>query len=218
MIRVIATSDNHGVLPEIEPCDLLILGGDLCPEGSPEFQANWVNTTLRAWLEKVPAKEIVGVAGNHDYAFEDPSIQIPGDLRWHYLVDQEIELFGFRIYGMPWQPTFVGAFNLDEEDLAKKYAKIPSGVDIIVSHGPPYGYGDALQIYKDGKPDPKEPLRAVGSPALLKRIYQLKPKLVVFGHIHRAYGVYLVDHMVLANVSLLSDHYGPAYSPMIFYL
>ncbi len=218
MKRIIATSDFHGYLPEIEPCDILLLGGDLCPEGSPEFQAKWVDTDLRRWLEQVPAKEVMAIAGNHDYAFADPKIHIPKDLRWHYLEDSLIELFGFKIYGLPWQLPFMGAFNLEEEKLKEKYQRIPADVDIILTHGPPYKIGDELQIYKQGLPDPSEPLRYVGSVSLLERIFEIRPKLVVCGHIHRAFGIYLCDRVVIANVSYLDDQYEFAYTPVIFYL
>lgn len=64
-----------------------------------------------------------------------------------YLEDSEVNIEGIRIYGSPWQPTHsVGwAFNLDRgAPIRAKWELIPKGVDILVTHGPPYGHGDKL--------------------------------------------------------------------------
>lgn len=218
MIRIVATSDMHGQLPEVTPCDILLLGGDLCPEGSHSEQAAWLDNEFRRWLEKQPAKEIVGIAGNHDLVFEEAPGLVPGDLPWHYLQDEGIELFGKTIFGTPWQLPFLGAFNAEEEALEEKYRKIPANLDILLSHGPPYGIGDELQFYIDQKPDPSRPLINVGTKSLLKTIYKIRPKLSVVGHIHRSFGIYLSDDLVIANVSLLSDLLEMVNKPVVFYL
>ena len=72
-MKVVALSDPHGQLPgQVPPCDLLLLAGDLCPVENHgiAFQANWLDRTLRPWLKRVPARKVVGVAGNHDFIFE----------------------------------------------------------------------------------------------------------------------------------------------------
>lgn len=205
MVRIVATSDLHGHLPVIPQCDLLILGGDICRGGPAASQAQWLDINVRDWLKKIPAKEIVAIAGNHDLIFErDPQL-VPRGLPWHYLQDSSIELLRLKIYGTPWQKPFWGAFNLDEDGLAQKYKNIPKDIDIFISHGPPYGYGDEVS---GG--------RHAGSASLRDKIFEIKPKLVIFGHIHSAFGMWKMDGMTLANVSLLNDEMEEVNKPIIF--
>ncbi len=211
-MKIIAVSDLHGHLPEVPACDLLLLGGDLCPVGdhSVPFQAEWLDTAFRAWLEVQPARKIIGVAGNHDFVFERLPEAVPGDLRWTYLQDELAEWEGLKIYGAPWQPWFFDwAFNLYEDDLVKKWQMVPPGTDVLVLHGPPYGYGD-------GVPERNGEVRRTGSPSLLRRIEEVRPKLAIFGHIHEGRGEWRVGPTVLANVTLLDAHYEPVYSPWAY--
>ena len=207
MTRIIATSDFHGKLPPIPECDLLLIAGDICPAGDPLKQAKWLNTTFRTWLDSIPAKEVVAIAGNHDQIFERAPELVPKNLKWHYLQDSFITLYGLTIYGTPWQLPFWGAFNLTEGRLAEIYTKIPTTTDIIISHGPPYGIHDEVpnKIH-------------TGSTSLLTRTLQIKPKLLLFGHIHNAYGQTTRDGTTFANVSLVNDDLKVAHQPMLFEL
>jgi hypothetical protein len=207
----VAVSDLHGHLPEVPPCDLLLLAGDLTPVTSHDlaFQAQWLDTTFRAWLERVPARTIVGVAGNHDLIFEQAPRHVPRDLPWAYLQDSGLTWEGLRIWGTPWQPWFYDwAFNLYEADLVARWAMIPADTDILVLHGPPRGYGDGVPSRDGG-------LRLCGSPGLLERIRVVQPRLAVFGHIHEGRGEWRLGRTVLANVTLVDADYSPVYSPWV---
>lgn len=207
-LKLVAISDQHGFLPTIPPCDLLLIGGDICPvrDHSEDYQASWLNTDFRRWLKTVPARKIVGVAGNHDFVFERMPEAVPKDLPWAYLQDSAIEWEGLRIYGTPWQPWFFDwAFNLYEEDLLAKWAKIPQGTDILVLHGPPHGYGD-------GVPN-RGSVRHTGSPGLLKRIEEVRPRVVIFGHIHEGRGQWTLGPTTLANVTVVDVNYDNVYAP-----
>ena len=203
--RIVAISDFHGQLPANLPaCDLLLIAGDICPlnDHTPRAQADWLATEFRPWLDRQSATHIVATWGNHDFVGELAPYMVPR-LRWHMLVDETVELMGLKIYGTPWQPRFFDwAFNLDEPDLERKWARIPEGTDILIVHGPPHGYGDLAG------PNQFNPTgHHTGSPSLTRRILEVRPQLVVFGHIHEGYGVYDLENMVLANVSLLNERY-----------
>src|SRR2546423_393204 len=89
-LRIVAMSDLHGYLPEAVPeCDLLLLAGDVAPatnHGIP-FQAGWLDQHFRRWLRRLPARKIVGIAGNHDLIFDHEPQRVPHDLPWTYLQD-----------------------------------------------------------------------------------------------------------------------------------
>jgi hypothetical protein len=55
-----------------------------------------------------------------------------------YLENEEIILDGIKIFGIPW------IFEKNSEKLFDLYSKIPEDTDILITHAPPYGYGDVM--------------------------------------------------------------------------
>src|SRR5580658_8754431 len=96
--RIVAISDQHGVLPEIPACDLLLIAGDVCPVSNHaiDFQAAWLAAEFRQWLKCVPARKSVFIAGNHDFVFEQRSGFLPPSFPATYLQDSGIEWEGLR--------------------------------------------------------------------------------------------------------------------------
>lgn len=195
-MRILALSDMHGHLPPVSDndYDLLIMGGDICPDfaqagiGSREaclMQGNWLNTTFRAWLDACPVINRVLIWGNHDFVSQRYPQYLPEDLPCTVLHDSGCQLGDFKIWGTPWQPPFFDwAYNLPEDELAQKFNLIPEDTDLLVSHGPPRGYGDRTVR---GEP--------VGSTSLSARIQELAQKrlrTLICGHIHEARGMYQV--------------------------
>jgi hypothetical protein len=215
-LRICCLSDTHGYLPEVPQCDLLLIGGDICPayDHSLSFQKLWVIDNFLPWLEKTPAKQRIYIAGNHDFIFEklgapqylDHPMYVGNKAAVKYLQDSSFYFpyGGLKIYGTPWQPYFFNwAFNLNEAELARKWDRIPEDTDILVVHGPPYGCGDKV------RPLPEYPRDKAGSPSLLKKIEVIKPKLVVTGHIHSGYGMYNVGETLVVNASYVGEDYKP---------
>lgn len=206
-MQIITIADQHGDLTDLPPCDLLLIAGDVCPRADHTygFQLAWFEAGFIYWAKRQQAKKIILVAGNHDFILERSDTKkllrdkVPN---LTYLEDDYCYFSDYKIYGTPWQPYNGGwAYNLYEEDLAKKYALIPNDTDIIVSHGPPHGYGDAVpHKWKESDDDTAwpEPDHS-GSPALTAKIIEIKPKLVVFGHIHQGFGTYKLGDSTLIN-------------------
>lgn len=181
-----ATSDIHGFTPEvsIEPCDLALIAGDFMPvhDHGSMVQRRFLLTQFSEWLDEQPADHIVLVSGNHDFLMQKAWAwryveRLPEKVT--YLRDSGADLCGQRIWGTPWSFCPEGwAFRYEHETHAERVcSNIPDDTDIIVSHGPPYGYGDRVL---NGL--------MLGSGALMQRIRQVRPRLTVFGHIHEGYG------------------------------
>ncbi|MBM3192153.1 MAG: hypothetical protein FJZ63_05855 [Chlamydiae bacterium] len=216
MCHVIATADLHGRLPSIQACDLLLLAGDICPSGSLQQQRGWLDTSFRKWLEEIPAQEVVTVAGNCDYLFEKAPELVPKNLRMHYLENTVLPVRGLVLFGCPWQLPFHGVFNKKEKELEALYAKIPQEVDIVISHGPPFGILDQVKYFSEELGE--EVLLHTGSLALRKRLLQLHPQLMVFGHIHGAQGQVDLEGRLCANVALIDEDGDITQKPQSFYL
>ncbi len=203
-MRVVCLADLHGYLPEVPPCDVLLVAGDICPtdDERPERQRRWLRSTFARWLADVPAATVVGVAGNHDFVGEtDPSAL--RDLDWHYLQDETIEIDGLSVYGSPWTSRFQEwAFMLTEEELSRCWEGIPDAIDVLCVHSPPVGYGDWISGHH------------IGSPSLLEAIDARAPKLCVFGHVHQGYGRWQRGATELVNAAHCDMQYLPAHPPV----
>lgn len=204
-MRICCISDLHGYFPPVPDCDLLLLAGDYAPAFKYR-PFSYYQTRMEPWVKEAAEKcKVIGVAGNHDELFQQYPDLIP-KMDWEYLQDSGTEFQGLKIYGSPWQPEFYDwAFNAKEEKLRDIWALIPVDTDILLLHGPPNGIGD--HVVADDK--------HTGSPSLLERIQEIKPKLVVFGHIHDGYGRYDIDGTIFVNASHVNERYAPTREPII---
>lgn len=211
-LQLIATSDIHGYTPKIqEPCDIYIIAGDICPISNHElyYQYEWLENPFYKFLEKIPAKSILIVAGNHDFALQTKYGKrimnefMPPNVR--YLEDEFIEIDNKTFYGTPWTPRLSGwAFSAEGSYAENIFKKIPDNLDVLISHGPPKGYGDKVSMSYEG------------SKELLDQVEQKKPKIMICGHIHEGYGHYCIPGCPteIYNVSYLNRHYEPTNKPV----
>jgi hypothetical protein len=109
-----------------------------------------------------------------------------------YLEDSEAVIDGVRFYGSPWQPAFNDwAFNLPRgAPLGAVWSRIPAGLDVLVTHGPPEGFGDASPVGD-----------RAGCADLRRRVAEVAPRLHLFGHIHQDGGVWHDGATTYANVT-----------------
>ena len=103
-----------------------------------------------------------------------------------YLEDTGIDIEGIKIWGSPITPSFGygWAFNKDRGyDINEVWNTIPMDTNIVITHGPIYGYCDRTS---------REGLN-VGCTDLYHRLNEVKPQLHFSGHIHEAYGYRQTD-------------------------
>ncbi len=218
-MKVVIISDMHGQLGfKVPESDLLLIAGDICPAfHSPDLsiplQENWLNVDFRNWLAKQPVKECVAIAGNHSWIWEKYPIRVPKmNNNFHYIEDKSINILGKKIYGTPVSLSFNNwAFNRDEDSIQKYWDNIPKGLDILLLHSPPYGILDATH-------HPNYVSEHIGSKSLKKRIEEVKPKLVVFGHNHGEHGKIEENGIIYINASLVDEEYKMKRKPIIIEL
>lgn len=218
MTRVVCVSDLHENLPEIPECDLLCIAGDITfgLYGDLAAQQGFIVGPFCEWAESVPAKHIAVVAGNHDQNIERWGWPV-ASASMVYLEDEGVELGGLKVWGTPWQPYFFSwAFNAPERGgeafLKHKFDLIPDDTDIVICHGPPYGYGDQFgnPNVADRSGQPK-----VGSRAMTQRLREVQPRLMVCGHIHSGRGIYKLGETTVVNAALVDNEYRMVHEPIV---
>jgi Icc-related predicted phosphoesterase len=220
---IYAISDLHGQLPAIpEDCSLLLIAGDICPDferngAHIQRQAEWLDTMFRAWLSSTTAP-VVACWGNHDFVGEHPSL-VPS-LPWTLLHDTETTTNGVRIYGTPWVPGLpYWAFYARDVGLQARAEAIPDGLDVLMTHGPPFGYGDLIptSLKQQTKYDNYNGVNA-GDAWLTAAIERTRPNVTVCGHIHEGRGRYLTggDHLLynVAAVDAVYRLYAQPFTPV----
>ena len=212
--KISCISDTHGLhdqmdLDSFPGGDLLIHSGDCTNIGEARDLFG-----LNFWFKKLKKKykRIILVPGNHDWICQDDigfvrSVMPNCDI----LLDDTLVIDGLKIYGSPWSPRFFDwAFNVDRgPKIARKWALIPDDVDVLITHGPPFGIGDL------NKPPLPELPEHVGCRDLTQRIANLKNlKLHVYGHVHGGWGKVKVNGVWYINASTCTEKYKPTNLPI----
>ena len=171
------------------------------------------------WYGNLPNKYKVMIAGNHDWGFERDPIyynQMAAQYGIVLLNDSGITIEGLKIWGSPVQPAFCDwAFNrarapmhntphcAGHDPIEPHWDMIPNDTDIIITHGPAYGFVDTVAYGGNH----------VGCEYLAKRVGEIQPLMHVSGHIHEARGTYTVPtddgFTTFVNTSSLNLSYNP---------
>lgn len=190
-VRVVCISDTHGHTPQIPDGDLLIHAGDLTNSGRKDDIQKAVD-----WLNTMPHRHIVCIAGNHDNYLDPSSPERMSErrgsttkgqwsgkgIKWGRIIylHNTSTLLRFKggrqleVYGAPGIP-YIGeghAFQYEEGHEPWTHHPVPPNADILVTHTPPAGHLDI----------------GLGCPSLLREIWHVKPRLHVFGHVHSGHG------------------------------
>lgn len=182
-VSIVCISDTHNSQPALPTGDILIHAGDLTQSGSfKELEE------ALAWLRAQPHSAKIVIAGNHDLlldpGWDDPAGRAADERRrldWGdivYLEDAETTIIchngrRIRVYGSPRSARHGNwAFQYPRsEDVWA--GKVPDGVDVLVTHGPPRGHLDLMSL---------------GCVHLLWELWRVRPRLHVFGHAHEGAG------------------------------
>lgn len=189
-LKLCFISDTHGRHEELvipDDIDIIIHCGDVSMRGNKSEIIDFLN-----WFSKQKARYRLFISGNHDFWFEPShprSVNHKLDDNSYldiipegviYLENSEVTIEGIKIWGSPVTPWFHSwAFNMMPEDLVTFWDQIPDDADIVITHGP--CANTPLDKCKSGD--------RVGCPSLTKRIADIRPKILAFGHIHEAYGI-----------------------------
>ena len=221
-LKCVAISDTHGwheqiVIPD---GDVLIASGDFCKYGRKEEVKEFA-----LWLQKLPHRFKLVTAGNHDKPVEKQTAKcrrLFQDAGVTLLLNEEIVLDGIKFWGSPVTPKFFEWHFMKARgpEIAKVWAQIPDDVDVLITHGPPYGHGDLAPAYRTAHP------KAAGCLDLLNRIREIQkassyynPRFHVFGHIHDGYGMTQSDQfhgVTFVNASICTERYQPSNEPLVF--
>lgn len=72
-MKIVAISDLHGYLPELQSCDVVVICGDIIPlniQKNYEASLAWLSGPFQSWALNLDCKKVIFIAGNHDFVFE----------------------------------------------------------------------------------------------------------------------------------------------------
>lgn len=201
-MRVWLISDTHTRHEELqipEDIELVIHCGD--ESNSHKSKPNLEEATrFFRWYQNLQIPNKIFVPGNHSVAVELGLI-VPTEFpSIRFLIHQQLEFQGLKIFGSPYTPWFFNwAYNIARAELDAIWATIPDDVDILITHGPPKGILDVTRDFKS-----KEPIH-IGSMSLTRHVSsRIKPRIHAFGHLHDEEGIRNFGEVEEAGVTFIN--------------
>ena len=214
-MRLVVTSDTHGdhkKLGTLPDGDLLIHCGDFQDQSYDERTfLNFID-----WMASQPHRDKLVVPGNHDGIVDIGGWNRPDEVLKRVKHAQErgvtiksldrvvIGKVSFGCYS--YTPKFM-AWHFQNEDVLQAQERLmhlSTKVDVLVSHGPSYGFMD--QNYAGVHS---------GCKALREWVCAYKPKYHFYGHIHEAYGHGKFGDTEVYCASFLDGSYNVANKPHV---
>lgn len=207
-------SDTHNrhkqITDRLPGGDVIFHTGDISSQGYEYEVRNFLK-----WFSELPYERKIFIAGNHDLGFEtNPEYyaQIVSEYDVEYLQDSSTKIGKFSVYGSPWQPRFHNwAFNVDRNspELDQIWSKIPEDTDILLTHGPGWGYLDRV-VNTEVR---------LGCELLARHVSQrVVPRIHACGHIHTGRGIYSNGKTTYINGSVLNERYDVSFKPIVIEL
>ena len=211
-------SDTHNFHNDLElpDADILFHTGDftLIGDHSEVYDFNEWLGTLKQFAYKVV------IAGNHDKCVGmDQFYGVKHITNAIYLQNSAVEIEGFKIWGSPMTPAFqqmragLTFYTNSDREAKGVWRGMPRDTDILLTHGPPYGYLDVVVRNWDYMMT-----EHVGDKMLLDKVNKVKPKYHAFGHVHEGYGIHETDDTTFINCSVINGAYNLVNEPIVMYL
>lgn len=183
-MKILHLSDTHGFHKHIpwerfDGIDVVVHSGD-CSNYKDLAKNKLEVFAFLEWYMTVPVQHKIFVAGNHDTSIERKIFKTE-DFACRgitYLEHESITISDLHFFGSPYTPTFGDwAFMKARDKISRVWETLPENIDVLITHGPPIGIRDLTEDY-DGS------LKQCGDSALMKWVFNNKPKAHLFGHIH----------------------------------
>lgn len=170
-MKILAVSDeectalwDYFIPGRLDEYDLIISCGDLKAE-------------YLSFLVTMGHCPVLYIHGNHDTSYAEHPPEGCDCIDDHLIVYNGVRILGLG--GCRWYHP--GEHQFKEPQMKKRISKLKSkirkagGVDIVVTHAPPYGVGDG----KDNA--------HIGFEAFLPLMEKYRPQLLLHGHVHLSY-------------------------------
>ena len=130
------------------------------------------------FLVTMSSRPLYYICGNHDKGY----VNFPPE-GCECVEDQLVDIGGLRVLGLGGCIRYnPGPFQYTDKEMEARIRRVrrkikkAGGVDIVITHAPPKGYGDA----------PDNAHR--GFAAFLPLMDEFHPKYLIHGHVHQSYG------------------------------
>lgn len=224
-MKLIALSDLHGDLVEINPCDVVCICGDIVPlniQRDIKKSFDWMMDVFFPWCENLSCKRVLWTGGNHDFVL-DPSFHsdmklyhivtdILASSKVHYLDGEGSYVYDrIQFWGCPYTIGPVGWANYRPE-FSDPFIKMPVDTDVVLVHQPPMGLVGTVH-----QSDRHDYLTNYGSESLTKIISNpaWNTRYLFCGHVHSGFhSEETIGHTKCYNVSIKDEDYKTSYSPL----
>jgi Icc-related predicted phosphoesterase len=244
-MKIVALSDLHGNLPELPPCDVVCICGDIVPlmvQKNTIASTAWLSGPFQKWALELPCEKVIMIWGNHDFvgeffckygssiSLDEPQwtkgydgraqhhllFQNDADEKIVILCDERYEYKGKVFYGTPWCPSLHNwAFYGDKQHLLNQFNNIPDDTDVLITHCPPK-YGLQGTVLETNW-NYMNDFGCVELQQVIDERFADKDMWILSGHIHSGkHDIEKMNNVKYRNCSIKNEDYEVAYQPFEF--